>query len=44
MKLLKGENVTIEEVVQYPHLLITHPEFDKAIDILATLEELYEKP
>jgi hypothetical protein len=40
---LKKGNVTLEEVVKSPSILLTHPDFDKAIDILAALEDLLVK-
>jgi len=41
--LLKEGNITIEELVKDPEFLVTHPDFDKAIDILAALDDLYNE-
>lgn len=42
--LLKKGNITLEELYKDPTFLATHPDFDRAIEILATLDDLYEKP
>lgn len=39
LELLKKGNIMIEEVVLRPEILSEHPDFDKAIDILAALDE-----
>lgn len=39
LELLKKGNITLEETVKNPSILLTHPDFDKAIDILAQLDE-----
>jgi len=40
LELLKEGNITIEELIKDPDFLVTHPDFDKAIDILASIEDL----
>jgi hypothetical protein len=37
--LLKEGNITLDEVVHMPEVLGHHPDFDKAISILAALED-----
>ena len=41
INLLKKGNITLEEITKDPTFLVTHPDFDKAIDILTELEELF---
>ena len=39
LELLKKGNIAIEEVVLRPENLMEHPDFDKAIDLLAAIED-----
>ena len=39
VELLKEGNIQLEQVVGDPFLLASHPDFDRAIDILSELEE-----
>ena len=40
VELLKKGNVHLEEVYRNPDILLNHPDFDKVVDILSTIEEL----
>jgi hypothetical protein len=42
MELLEEGNIAIQQVCEDPYLLMEHPDFERAIDILAALEDLYE--
>lgn len=39
LELLKEGNIALDEVVHMPEVIGHHPDFDKAIDLLAAIED-----
>ena len=43
VELLRRGNICLEDLSGNSDLLLTHPDFDKAIDLLSAMDELLEK-